>query len=136
MRHKICTSSIGTIWLVIIARGSIFAFLQVKSHLQKLKLRQFCHPCAKRTNQVSIPGLLGTIYIAANITVSVNVPLTAIPEAIQEIDVLHKHRHTNQTWRKAESGSNRYYECPGYEGTLPCHTGKKSLNCHLFCKRF
>ena len=96
----------------------IFVFSQVKSHSHKLKLQKFCHPCAKRTSQVSIPGLLGTIYVAANRTVSASVPLMAIPEAIQEIEVLHKHRHTNQTWHKAESGSNHYYEHPGYEGTF------------------
>ena len=61
-RHKICTSSIGTIWLVIVARVIVardlfLRFSQVKSHSPKLKQQKFCHSCAKRTNRASIPGL-------------------------------------------------------------------------------
>ena len=41
--------------------------------------------------------LLGTIYIATIRDMLASVPLTAITEAIQEIKMLHKHRHTNQT---------------------------------------
>ena len=37
------------------------------------------------------------IYLAANRSMSVRVPSMAIAEAIQEIEVLHKHRSTNQT---------------------------------------
>ena len=99
-------------------KGFIFTFFASQEPFTKLKLRKFCHPCAKQTNQVSISGLLGSIYLAANKSVSASMPLTAIAKAIQEIEVLRKHRRTNQTWCKAESGSNRYYKCPGYEGTF------------------
>ena len=41
--------------------------------------------CAKQTNRISIPSLLGSIYTAANRRLSVSVPLTAIAESIQKI---------------------------------------------------
>ena len=43
------------------------------------------------------PCLLRTIYIATNRHMIASVPLTAITEAIQETEMLCKHRHTNQT---------------------------------------
>ena len=43
------------------------------------------------------PCLLGTIYIATIRDMLASVPLMAISEAIQEIKMLRKHRHTNQT---------------------------------------
>ena len=46
---------------------------------------------------------LGTIYIATNRSMSASVPLTAIVHAIQEIKVLCKRRHTNQSAAKAKS---------------------------------
>ena len=47
-----------TIWLVIFARYLFSRFSQVKSHLRKLKQWKFCCPRVKRTNRISIPGLL------------------------------------------------------------------------------
>ena len=51
-----CTTH--TVWLVIFARYLFLRFSWVKSHLRKLKPRKFCCPRVKRTNRVSIPGLL------------------------------------------------------------------------------
>ena len=45
-------------------------------------------------------------------------PLTAIAEAIQEIEMLHSTDARTRERRKAESRSNRYYERPGYEATF------------------
>ena len=68
------------------SRGIYFrVFLRVESHSRKLKLRKFC---CQRVNGTSIHGLLGTIYRAANRSVSAGVSLTAIAEAIQEIEML------------------------------------------------
>ena len=50
-------------------------------------------------------------------SLSASVPFTAITQTIQEIKVLRKDRCMNQ-WYKAKSGSNRFYECPGYEYTF------------------
>ena len=36
-------------------------------------------------------------YTAANRSVSASVPFDGYPEAIQKIEMLYKHRHTNQT---------------------------------------
>ena len=60
----------------------------------KVKMAKFfgC-PHAKQTNHISVHPTL-YIYIAANGSVSASVPLTANAEAIHEIEVLHKHRHT------------------------------------------
>ena len=43
---------------------------------------------------------------------SLSVPLTAIIEGIQEIEMLRKHRRMNR--RKTESGSSRLYEHPEF----------------------
>ena len=70
--------------------------IQIIMSMRKLNTKIRC-PRAKRTNRVSIPSLLGTIYIAAKRSVLASVPLTAITEAIQEIEMLRKDRRTNQT---------------------------------------
>ena len=44
--------------------------------------------------------------------------LMAVAEVIQEIEVLCRHRCKNQMQFKVERGSNGFFECPGYEGTL------------------
>ena len=77
--------------------GFIFVFFASQEPFVKMKPQNFCCSHGKRTHRVSIPGLLGTIYVAANRSNSVSVPSTAITEAIQEIEVLCKHRCMNQT---------------------------------------
>ena len=52
----VCTTH--TVWLVIFARYLFLRFLRVKSHSRKLKPRKFCCPRVKRTNRVSILGLV------------------------------------------------------------------------------
>ena len=47
-----------TVLLVIFAMYLFSRFSRVKSHSRKLKPRKFCCPRVKRTNCVSIPGLL------------------------------------------------------------------------------
>ena len=74
--------------------GFIFASQEPSA---KIKTTKICCPRAKRTNRVSIPSLLGTIYIDAKRSVLASVPLTAITEAIQEIEMLRKDRRTKQT---------------------------------------
>ena len=61
--------------LVIFVRELFSRFSQIKSHSQKLKPQNFCCPLAKQTNHVSIHPILGTIYLAANRSESVSVPL-------------------------------------------------------------
>ena len=77
--------------------GFIFVFFVSQEPFAKIKTAKILSSTCKRMNRVSIPDLLGTIYIAANRTVSVSVRLTAIAGAIQEIEMLRKHRCTNQT---------------------------------------
>ena len=62
------------------SHGIYFHIFHELSHSQKLKPWNFCCPCAKQTNHISI-FLLGTIYLAANRGVSMSVPLMAIAEA-------------------------------------------------------
>ena len=45
-------------------------------------------------------------------------PLTAITEAIQEIEMLRSTYARTRERHKANSGSNRYYKRPGYESTF------------------
>ena len=125
-------------WYVIFARDLFSRFSQVKSHSrklkpQKLKPRKFCRPRASKRQ--SSAYLLGTIYIAANRTVSASIPLMAIAEAIQEIEMLRSTgAQTRQ--RKAESGSNHYYERPGYEATFLAALEQRAEIAISFCKRF
>ena len=52
---------------------------------------------------------------------SLSVPLTAIAEAIQEIEMLCSNVSTDaqtRQQRKAKSGSHRYYDRSGYKATL------------------
>ena len=78
------------------------------------------------------PGLLGTICIAANRGALASVPLTAIAEAIQEIEMLYVSTDgMNQTAAQGrESGS---YEGPGYEASFPAALEQRDnfffLNC-------
>ena len=58
------------------------------------------------------------LYTAANRRVSASVPLTVIAEAIQEIKMLCSTDARTREQRKADSGTNRYYEIPGYEATF------------------
>ena len=78
-------------------KGFIFVFFTSQEPFMKIKTMNFfvLHVQSKWT--VFQLVLHGIIYIATNRTVSVSAPLTAIPDAIQEIEVLCKHRHTNQT---------------------------------------
>ena len=55
---KYCGINTTTVWLVIFARYLFSRFSRVKSHSRKLKPQKFCCPRVKRTNCVSIPGLL------------------------------------------------------------------------------
>ena len=115
--------------------GFTLRFSRVKSHaFAKLKPRKFCCPRAKRTNRISILSPLEIIYTPANRRVSASVLLTAIAEVIQEIEML---RSTNVRTRerKAESGSNRYYERPGYEATFLAALKELKLP-SFYCKRF
>ena len=54
-------------------------------------------------NCVSVPGQLGTIYTATNRRVSVSEPLTAIAEAIQEIEVAQTHEPDSGARPRAEA---------------------------------
>ena len=83
-----------------------------------------------------IPDLLGTIYIAANRTVSASVPLTAIAEAIQEIEILRSTDAQTRQQRKAESGSIRYYKRPGYKSTFLATLEQRAEIAISFCKQF
>ena len=66
---------------------------------------------------------------------SASIPLTAIAEAIQEIEMLRSTgAQTRQ--RKAESGSNHYYERPGYEATFLAALEQRAEIAISFCKRF
>ena len=64
----------ATVWLVF-ARDLFLCSFQVKRHLRKLN---FCCPCAKRKSHISIHPTLN--YLAANRSMSVIVPLTAVSE--------------------------------------------------------
>ena len=81
------------IWLVIFARYLFLRFSRVKSHSWKLKPWKFCCPCVKRTNRVSIPGLV----------TSIQQPTKACPRvclcrlSLKLSKMLRKHRRTIQT---------------------------------------
>ena len=97
--------------------GFIFTFFASQEPFPKIKTAKFLlatckasEPCfnlayfklSSRCNSYKSP--------------SQRVPLTAIAQAIQEIEVLRKHRRTNRT--AEQGGSNRFYEHPGYEATF------------------
>ena len=112
--------------------GFTFAFFASQEPFAKLKPRKFCCPRVKRTNRISILSPLEIIYTPANRRVSASVPLTAIAEAIQEIEMLRSTNVRTRERRKAESGSNRYYERPGYEATFLAALEQRAKIAHLF----
>ena len=91
-----------TVWLVIFARYLFSHFSRVKSHSRKLKPRKFCCPRVKRTNRISIPGLL--LYSSLQKRVSecaFDGYHWSNPKCYVNTDA------RSRQWRKAESGSNR-----------------------------
>ena len=111
--------------------GFIFAFFTLQELFTKIKTakpRKFCHPRAKRMKCVSIPDLLRTVYIAAKRSVSVSVPLTAITVAIQEIEMLCKHRCTNQT---VVQSRERKLQMSWVQGYFPRRTGTKNCGSQI-----
>ena len=113
--------------------GFIFVFFVSQEPFVKIKTAKILSSTCK---QMTIPDLLGTIYIAANRTVSASVPLTAIAEAIQEIEILHSTDAQTRQRRKAESGSNLYYEHPGYKRTFLAVLEQRAEIAISFCKQF
>ena len=71
-----------------------------------------------------------------NRIVSASVPLTAIAEAIQEIEILRSTDAQTRQRRKAESGSNRYIERPGYKSTFLAVLEQRTEIAISFCKQF
>ena len=77
----------------------------------------------------------------SNRSLSTNLSLTAIAQAIQKIKVLYVSTDT-WTWlqRKAESRNNCFYKWPnpGYKASFNSrHTGTKCRDCHLsLCRQF
>ena len=61
----------------------------------KVKMGKFWLSTCKANEPHFSPSY--SIYIAANRSVSASVPLTANAEAIQEIEVLRKHRHAKMS---------------------------------------
>ena len=100
------------------------------SHSRKLKLRIFVvhvQPCFNPAyfKLSSRPN--------SDRSLSASVPFTAITQAIQEIEVLRKHRLTK---RKAKSGSNRFYERPGYEATFTTTLKQSTEIAISLCRQF
>ena len=71
--------------------GFIFTFFASQEPSRKLKLRNFCCPRAKRANRVSIRPTSISSCSNSKRSLSASVPLTAIAQTIQEIEVLRKH---------------------------------------------
>ena len=73
-----------TVWLVIFVRDLFLRFSRAKSHSRKLKPQNFSvHMQSEQTAFQSRPT-----YTAGNRSVSASVPLMAIAEAIQKIEML------------------------------------------------
>ena len=88
-------------------------YFRVKSYLRKLKPRNF----AVHDSTCELNEPLFNPQPTANKSVSASVPLTAFAEAIRNVSHVSTDAQTRQR-RKCESGSNRYYERPGYEATV------------------
>ena len=105
--------------------GFIFASQEPSA---KIKTTKICCPRAKRTNRVSIPSLLGTIYIAAKRSVLASVPLTAITEATRKSKCYVRTDARNRQLRKVKSGNNRYYERPSLASQTLSVPQRRSLS--------
>ena len=92
---KLLSPATSTVWLVSFARGLFSHFLRA---FAKIKSHKIFVVHVQREQTVLQSVLLGTIYIATNRSMSASVPLTASldTEAIEEVEVLRKHRYTNQ----------------------------------------
>ena len=74
--------------------GFIFAFFTSEEPFAKIKTAKMSKCIA---NELSFNHRPSLNYIVANRTVSASVPLMDIAEALQAIEILRKHRRTNQT---------------------------------------
>ena len=101
----------------------------------QIKTAKFRCPCAQRANSVSIWHYFKlSSRPNSNRRLSASVPLTAIAQAIQKryicTDAQTGQRH------KAESGSNRFYEHPGYEATFLATLEQRADIAISLCKQF
>ena len=92
--------------------GFIFAFFTSQEPFAKIKTAKMSSKC--KANELSFNPRPSLNYIVANRTVSASVPLMAIAEALQAIEILRKHRRTNQTAAQGRERDQSYYERPGY----------------------
>ena len=97
--------------VVNLREGFIFAFFTSEEPFAKIKTAKMSKCIA---NELSFNHRPSLNYIVANRTVSASVPLMAIAEALQAIEILRKHRRTNQTAAQGRERDQSYYERPGY----------------------
>ena len=75
-------------------KGFIFVFFVSQEQFAKIKNAKFLLSMCKANELRFNPSYL-ELYLDANRSVSVSVSLMAITKAIQKIEVLRKHKHTN-----------------------------------------
>ena len=107
------------VWLVIFTRDLFSRFSRVKSHLQKLKQQNFCCPRARQANCVSTWPTSNYLFILTATGTCQQVCLQRLSLKPSRKLKCYVSTDAQTEWRrKAESGSNCFYECPGYEATF------------------
>jgi len=117
----------------------IFAFFVRQEPFTKTKI--LLSTCKASEPHFNLAYLKVSSRPNSNRSLSTNLPLTAIAQAIQKIKVLYV---STDAWtglqRKAESRNNRFYKRPnpGYKASFNSHhTGTKCRDCHFsLCRQF
>ena len=108
-----------TVWLVIFTRDLFSRFSRVKSHSQKLKPQNFCCPRARQANCVSTWPTSNYLFILTATGTCQQVCLQRLSlKPSRKLKCYVSTDAQTERRRKAESGSNCFYERPGYEATF------------------
>ena len=118
-----------------IREGFIFAFFASQEPFAKIKTEKFLLATCKASDPRFNPAYFKqSSRPNSNRSLPQSVPLTAIAQAIQEIEVSTDARTGRRS--KAGSGSNRFYERPGYEATFLATLEQTADIAISLCKQF
>ena len=132
--HVLCISTVPQVWLVIFARDLFSHFSEVKSHLRKLKPRNFMLSTCKASELHFNPAYF-KLSSHPN-SLSASEPLTAIAQAIQEIEVLLKHRRTNWTVVEGRERKQSFLQMSWVWGYLLPTLEQRAVIAISLCRQF
>ena len=112
--------------------GFIFVFFASQEPFAKIKTTKFLlSTCKASEPRFNLAYFKLSSRLNSNRSLLVSVPLTAIAQAIQESEVLRKHRRTKRTAAQGQVRKQLFLWTSWVRGYFSRHTGTKSYDCHL-----